>query len=372
MKKTILPGILALCLLVSCGHKKSSRKESDNYPTIELKTTSRTLERDFPATLQGIQTVEIRPQIDGLLTNIYIHEGDAVKEGQVIFEIDPAKYKASYEIANANVASAEAAVATAKLVMEGNSELYKEKVISDFELNTAKNDYASALAKLKLAKAERDKAATDLSYTRVKSPVNGVASMIPYRVGALVNPNISEPLVTVSDDAGVYAYFSMSENDMINMLEKYGSTNSALANLPEVELRLSNGDIYPQKGKIDAISGTVNTTTGAVSMRAIFPNKNGLLRDGSTGSVILPNALRDCLVVPKEATFELQDKTFVYRAIDGKAVSTEIKVLQQSNTKEYVVLEGLKEGDIIISEGAGLIKEGASVNSQQQKETAGK
>ena len=335
-----------------------------SYPTQVIDLADRTLKSDFAASVTGCQTVEVRPQIDGMLTRICIREGDPVRKGQVLVEMDPAQFQAAYDIAAANVQSAEASVSTARLVLDSNAELYEEKVISDFELNTAKNELAEANARLKLAKAELEKAATNLSYTQVKSPVSGVASMIPYRVGALVSPSVAQPLVTVSDDGEIYAYFSMSESQMLDMVQQYGSMKKAIEDMPEVEFRMSNGRMYPSKGHIDAVSGTINSSTGALSFRAVFPNPDRILRDGGTGTVIIPTAVKDCIVIPQGATYELQDKVFVYKVIDGKASSSEIKVLSQSNGKEYVVTEGLQPGDVIVSEGAGLIKEGTVINAK--------
>lgn len=351
-------------LLASCSGKEKTSKGDAHYPTQVVKQSDQTLKSDFSASITGKQTVEVRPQIDGMITRICIKEGDAVHRGQVLFEIDPAQFQAAYDIAQANVNSAEASVSTAELVLDSNKELYKEKVISDFELNTAKNELAEAHARLKLAKAELEKAATNLSYTKVKSPVNGVASMIPYRVGALVSPSIARPLVTVSDDAEVYAYFSMSENGMLNLAQQYGSLEEAIENMPEVELRMSNGQLYPVKGRIDAVSGTINNTTGAVSFRAVFRNDDRMLRDGGSGTIVISTAHSDCIVIPQASTYELQDKIFVYKVVDNKATSTEIKILPDNDGKQYVVTEGLSEGDVIISEGAGLIKEGTVVNPQ--------
>ena len=360
-----IPAVIAVAFVIaSCGEKQSAEKAPVSYPTMEIGRSDRLLTTNYAATVTGCQTVEIRPQISGILTEICIKEGDAVRKGQTLFEIEPAQFQAAYDIALANVHSAEASVSTAQLVLDSNMELYEEKVISDFELNTAKNDLAEAKAKLNLANAELDKAATKLSYTQVKSPVNGVASMIPYRVGALVSSSIVEPLVTVSDDGDVYAYFSMAESDMLELVRQYGSMHEAMKEMPEVEFQMNNGEMYPRKGHIDAVSGTINSSTGAISFRAVFPNPDRLLRDGGTGAVIIPSEYKDCIVVPQGATYELQDKIFVYKVIDNKAVSTEIKVLPNSNGREYIVAEGLVPGDVIVSEGAGLMKEGTVVNAK--------
>lgn len=366
MRKT--SSVLLLCVVslavVSCENKKSAEKPPVDYPTIVIDTTTQVLNTSYAARITGCQTVEIRPQVDGVLTSINIKEGSEVRNGQVLFEIEPAQFQAAYDIAQANVNSAEAAVSTAQLVLDSNKELYKAEVISDFELNTARNELAEAKAKLRLAKAELDKAATNLSYTQVKSPVNGVASMIPYRVGALVSPNITSPLVTVSDDGDIYAYFSLAENQMLEMMRQYGSLRNALKNMPEVRFRMSDGELYPIPGRIDAVSGTINNSTGAISYRAVFPNPDRLLRDGGSGSVIIPSVHKGCIVVPQGATFELQDKVFVYKVVDNKAESVEISVLPDSNGREYVVTAGLAIGDTIVSDGAGLIKEGTTIKQK--------
>ena len=190
--------------------------------------------------------------------------------------------------------------------------------------------------------------------------------MIPYRVGALVNSNIAQPLVTVSDDSRVYAYFSMAENQMLDMVQQYGSLNSAIRQMPEVELIMSNGDRYEYTGKINAISGTISESTGAVSIRAVFSNRNHLLRNGGSGTIIIPMTLHNCMVIPQSATYELQDRVFVYKVVDGKASSTEIRIAPQNNGVEYIVTGGLEVGDIIVAEGAGLIKEGTPIKSKNE------
>ena len=192
--------------------------------------------------------------------------------------------------------------------------------------------------------------------------------MIPYRVGALVNSSISQPLVTVSDDSKVYAYFSMAENQMLNMIQQYGSLKNAIKQMPEVELIMSNGQTYEYTGKINAISGTISETTGAVSLRAVFDNRNHLLRNGGSGTIIIPTTLKDAIIIPQSATYELQDRVFVYKVIDGKASATEIQVSPQNNGKEYIVEGGLEVGDIIIAEGAGLVKEGAEIKIKEEIE----
>jgi membrane fusion protein (multidrug efflux system) len=188
--------------------------------------------------------------------------------------------------------------------------------------------------------------------------------MIPYRVGALVSSSISQPLVTVSDDSKVYAYFSMAENQMLDMVQQYGSLNNAIKQMPEVELIMSNGQTYEHTGKINAISGTISESTGAVSLRAVFSNRNHLLRNGGSGTIIIPAEKKNCIVIPQAATYELQDRIFVYKVIDGKASATEIQIYPQNNGTEYIVTKGLNVGDIIVAKGAGLLKEGAEIKTK--------
>lgn len=366
MKKSILALISAsILLLPACKDSKTQAAAGETfYETVTISLSDRTLTTGYSAAISGVQTVEIRPQVSGMITDILIEEGESVRKGQVLFVIDQTPYKAAYEIAVANVKSAEAALSTAKLILESNQKLYEQDVVSEFDLMTAQNDLTEAEARLALCKAEEVNASNNLSYTEVRSPVNGVASMIPYRVGALVGSNINQPLVTVSDDSRVYAYFSMAENQMLDMVQQYGSLNNAIRQMPEVELIMSNGDTYEHKGKINAISGTISESTGAVSLRAVFNNRNHLLRNGGSGTIIIPSTLEDAMVIPQSATYELQDRVFVYKVVDGKASATEIRIAPQNNGVEYIVEEGLEVGDVIVAEGAGLLKEGTVIKTR--------
>ena len=368
MKNKVLAIIFSAIALAGCNQNKTqtATQKENYYETMEVTLSDRTLTTGYSAAISGVQTVEIRPQVSGMITDILIEEGESVTKGQVLFIIDQTPYKAAYEIAVANVKSAEAALSTAKLILESNKNLYEQDVVSEFDLMTAQNDLTEAEARLALCKAEEVNASNNLSYTEVRSPVNGVASMIPYRVGALVNSSIAQPLVTVSDDSRVYAYFSMAENQMLDMVQQYGSLNNAIRQMPEVELIMSNGEKYEHTGKINAISGTISESTGAVSIRAVFNNRNHLLRNGGSGTIIIPMTLQNCMVIPQSATYELQDRVFVYKVVDGKASSTEIHIAPQNNGVEYIVTDGLEVGDIIVAEGAGLIKEGTPIKSKNE------
>ncbi len=364
-KKVLMIFAAGMAMLSACNQStKTAPKEETYYETLEVALCDRTLSTGYSAAISGVQTVEIRPQVSGMITEILIEEGESVRKGQVLFIIDQTPYKAAHQIAVANVKSAEAALSTAELIYQSNKDLFEQDVVSEFDLMTAQNDLTDAQARLALCKAEEINASNNLSYTEVRSPVNGVASMIPYRVGALVSSSIAQPLVTVSDDSRVYAYFSMAENQMLDMVQQYGSLNNAIKQMPEVELMMSNGQLYEHTGKINAISGTISESTGAVSIRAVFNNRNHLLRNGGSGTIIIPTTLHDCMVIPQSATYELQDRVFVYKVIDGKASATEIRIAPQNNGIEYIVTDGLEVGDIIVAEGAGLIKEGTVIKSK--------
>ena len=254
------------------------------------------------------------------------------------------------------------------MTADSKAELYKEQVVSEFDLQTARNEQIAAEAALAQAKAQEVNARNDLSYTEVKSPVDGVASMIPYRVGALVNSSITEPLVTVSDDSEVYAYFSMTENQILDFVQQYGSLKKAIEHLDKVELTMSNGKTYSSLGKVDAISGTIDEGTGAISLRAVFSNPDQFLRNGGSGTVVVPTVKKQCIIIPQAATYELQNRIFVYKVVDSKAQSAPVEVFRLNNGTEYVVEDGLAPGDVIIAEGAGLVREGTVIKSGSTKE----
>ena len=357
----ILP--LASLLLTACNSEKGKKANGNQaqYKTLTVKRSDQTLTSEYSARLTGRQIVEIRPQVSGNITRICINEGQRVTKGQMLFIIDQVPYQAALEVAKASVATAQAKMETARMEYESSQTLKTEQVVSDYTVRTMQNTLNEAKAALAQAKAQELNARNNLSYTVVKSPVSGSASMIPYHVGALVSSNISEPLVTVADDHEMYAYFSVTENQTISLIQQYGSIEQFIKQAPEVELRLSNGSTYPQKGHIDAVSGTVDASTGAVSLRATFPNANHLLHNGGSGSVVVSTHRKDCIVIPQEATYELQNRTFVYRVIDGKTKATPIEVFRLNNGKEYIVESGLNEGEVIIAEGAGLLKDGMEV-----------
>ena len=360
VKRIVYALLLSSFVLVSCKEKKAEQT-TQVYKTMKVESSSQTVKTQYSATMKGKEIVEIRPQVSGLITKILTAEGQKVHKGQALFIIDQVPYQAALNTAEASLKSAKAAEATAQLNYDSKKQLRDQQVISDFELQTAQQALLSAQAQVAQAQAGVTNARNSLSYTVVKSPLSGVAGMIPYHVGALVSSNIAEPLISVCDDSEMWVYFSLSEREVTDLSMKYGSLDRFMSEMPDVSLLLSNGTEYGQKGRVDAVSGIVDANTGAVSLRAVFPNRDHLLRNGGTGTVVVSTVREGVIVIPQTATFELQNKVFVYRVVDGKTQQTEIEVAPLDDGKTYIVESGLKEGDIIIAEGAGLLKEGLSI-----------
>ena len=362
MKQTFVKAALMICCMavVSCGQAPTAMGPGQ-YAVMTVSTTDREIPSNYSATIRGRQDIDIYPQVSGTIFQLCVTEGQRVSNGQTLFIIDQVPYKAALQTAEANVAAAEASVATAQLTYDSKKELFARNVVSQFDLSTAENNLLTAKAQLGQAQAQRVNAANNLSYTVVKSPANGVVGTLPYRVGALVSASIPQPLTTVSDNSVMYVYFSMTENQLLDMTRKYGSIEQTLKQLPDVQLRLSDGAIYDKTGRIESISGVIDPSTGTVSLRAAFPNEGGLLHSGGAGNIILPTLYKDCIAIPQSATFELQDKVFVYKLVDGKASSAPVQVASISDGKEYIVLSGLAAGDVIITEGVGLLREGTPV-----------
>ena len=359
--------VVMACGLTACGDKKKGVRDAAEYQTMVVSKKDMMLTQPYSARLTGRQIVEIRPQVTGNITLILTAEGKTVRKGQTLFIIDQTPFQAALEVAIANRQSAEAKLSTAKMNYDSQLKLKEGSVVSDFSVETTRHELLEAQAALVQAQAQEKNARWQLSCTEVKSPVDGVASMIPWHVGALVGSNISDPLVTVADDSQMYAYFSVTERAVINLIDRYGSTADFINKAPSIKLRLASGTEYPVEGRIDAVSGTVDAQTGAVTLRATFANPQHLLRDGGSATVLVPSDHKDCIVIPQEATYELQNRTFVYRVVDGKTKATAVTLFPQNNGKEYIVEEGLNVGDTIIAEGAGLLKDGIEIGGKKHE-----
>lgn len=342
--------------LLSCQEKKSNDSNKKHYPLLTIKTSEATLESHYPCVIKGKQNVDIRPQVSRLITDICVDEGATVKKGDALFIIDQVPYKAALASAEANVRVAKTQMNTASLTAVNKKALYKEGVISEYDLQTSINELEATKAALEQAQAEENNARNNLSYTILKSPVDGVCGMIPYRIGTLVSPSMEKPLVTVSNMDEMYAYFSITERQLLDMMQQ-GTPLTGRT----VKLTLNNGTEYKESGHINAVSGTIDSESGVVRIRVAFLNPEGLLHDNGSGMLSIQDHKKDCIVIPLGATYEIQDHVYVYKVVAGKTCATKVSVTRLEDGKHCMVNEGLELGDVIIAEGAGLLRDGIEV-----------
>ena len=361
MKAAVLSAVAGL---VSCGNVEQSGEQA--YPVMTVAADSVTIEESYSASIQGRQDIEIYPQVSGTIRRVCVKEGQKVRKGELLFVIDQVPYIAALRTATANVRAATAQVETARLDHDSKKELFRENVVSEYDLSTAKNALAVAEAGLEQAKAQETDARNNLSYTEVKSPSDGVVGTLPYRIGALVSPSMTSPMTTVSDNREMYVYFSMTENQLRSLLRQYGSPEEVISRMPAIRLRLNDGTLYENEGRVETISGVINRQTGTVSVRGVFPNEKSLLVSGGIGNVVIPRMERGAVVIPQSATYELQDKLFAYKVADGKAVATQLTVERIHDGKEYIVRDGLRAGDVIVCEGVGLVQDGMEITVRKE------
>lgn len=355
---------LGLSVLTACGGGQGGMKMGDNQFAVEaVKATSSNQSEQYPATIKGLQDIEVRPQVSGLIVKLCVDEGATVRKGQALFQIDPTQYKAAYDQAAASVKSAKANLETITATERNKKMLHDQKIISDFEYQTAVNNLLTAKANLAQAEAAYTAAKQNLDFCTVKSPSDGVIGTFPYRIGALVSPSISEPLTTVSEIGDMYVYFSMTEKQLLDLTRAGGTLKEQLEKMPAVKLQLADGTMYDAEGKIDAVSGVIDQTTGSVSMRAIFPNKQNILRSGGMANVVFPYTMSEIILIPQTATQEIQDKKFVYvLQPDSTLKHTEIQISNLNDGKNYIVTGGLKEGDQIVVEGVQTLQDGQKIS----------
>lgn len=360
--------LAATASMASCGGKAEQQAAyGQQAPAIAVQTVGYgnvDFTSDYPATIKGKTDIQIRPQVSGFITKVHVDEGDHVRKGQLLFTIDQVQFQAAVDQAAEAVSSARTAVQTAQLTADQKQNLYNQNIISEYENQLAKNTLAQAKAQLATAEAALVSARKNLAYTQVTAPSDGVVGSIPSREGSLASPSMAQPLTTVSDNSDVYAYFSLNEKDLLRLTDN-GQTTLAksIEEMPEVQLQLADGTVYPAKGHIATISGVIDNTTGAATARALFPNSNGMLRSGSTGKILIPGVTDSVLVIPQKATFELQDKKFVFVLGDSnKIAATPITVAPQSDGKTFIVTSGLKAGQVIPVEGIGTtLREGMTI-----------
>ena len=363
---------VGMSLLTACGNSQSGMKLGDaEFAVMAVNSTTSDQTTSYPATIKGTQDIEVRPQVSGFIVKLCVDEGATVRKGQALFQIDPTQYAAAVGQAKAAVEMAKANVSTLTLTEKNKKTLFDQKIISDFEYQTAVNQLMSAKASLAQAEAQLVSANQNLSFCTVTSPSNGVVGTFPYRVGSLVSASSPSPLTVISDITQMYVYFSLTEKELLNLIRQDGSQTEFLNSFPAVQLTLADGTLYADSGKIETVSGVIDQNTGAVSMRATFPNHGHLLRTGGTGNIQIPYSKENVIVIPQKATYEIQDKKFVYLLQpDNTVKNTEIEILNLNDGQNYVVTAGLKAGDKIVVENVSTLKDGATIKPLTQQESA--
>ncbi|WP_440133790.1 efflux RND transporter periplasmic adaptor subunit [Chitinophaga sancti] len=357
--QVILASFLVCHVAGGCQSGKANGEKYEPAPTPALPvlridtTTARTI-RDYAAQLEGKENVDVRSQVDGYLDKVLVEEGSYVRAGQPLFKINDRTYQAQLEKDIASLRAAQSAEANAVLEVEKIRPLSDNKVVSDIQLKTALTSLQAAKANVEQAKAAVAASRVNLGFTLIKAPVSGYIGRIPRRTGNLISSSDATALTTLSDISKIYAYFSMSENDFI-------AFSKQLKNLPSVDLILSNGDTYAHQGKIEMIDGQFNKSTAAISIRATFPNPEGLLRSGNTGRVRVNQLVPHIMLVPQAATMEMQDKRFVYKLDSGNVAKRQEILTTGSTGKYFIVTDGLHRGDHILSTGVETITEGTTI-----------
>lgn len=356
----ILIGAAGL-ILAACGSKPEAHFVPTSYPTMEVSKSDITLPLKYSATLKGTSDVTIKPQVSGQLMEVCIVEGQQVKKGDVLFKIDSRDAALELESAEANLLAAQASESSAKLEYESTQNLFHKKIVSQYMLDNAANEYKQAQASTAQAKASADRARVNLSYCTITAPVDGVIGSIDVFAGDQVNQGTY--LTMVSGNAMMYAEFSVSESILEERSQAEVKDNERLlALLPDVTFLFKNGAEYPLKGRITSITGTVDRTTGTLTCKATFPNPDGGLYSGVQGTVVIPMEVKDVMVVPQQAVVRLQNKSLVYKVgEDHCAYSTIVTTVGISSERDLVVTSGLEVGDVIVTEGANNVYEGQMV-----------
>ena len=356
--------VCAIATLTSCGGSKKGGLPNfgdDEFAVSTIGTSSAALQTTYPATIKGIQDVEVRPKVSGFITKVYVHEGQAVSAGQTLFTIDSETYQAAVRQCQAAVNTAKAQMNTAKITYLNNKKLYDSKIIGEYELSTAANSLATAQAQVAQAEASLASAREQLAWCNVKSPSAGVIGSLPFKEGALVSAS-GQALTTVSNISTMEVFFSLSETQILNMSKTSGSVQAAIASFPAVKLQLADGSIYNHPGKVVKMSGVIDASTGSVSLIAHFANPEKLLKSGGAGQIVIPNDNNSAIVIPQEACSQVQDKIFVYVVTkDNKVKYSEIKVNPQDDGKNYIVTDGLHVGDRIVVKGITKLTDGMQI-----------
>lgn len=360
--RTIKPALFLFLglLLLSCGGDKKGQQGPGAgspqgpmpLPVVDIPSRTVTGFTTYPVSIQGIVNSDVRAKVSGYITDVLVDEGEKVSKGQLLFKLETQSLSQDANAAKANVNAAQVGVDQLKPLVEQN-------IISEVQLQTAK-------AKLAQAKANYKSITANIGYANIVSPINGYVGAIPYRRGSLISAADPKPLTTVSDTDKVYAYFAMNETDYLNfILTEEGKTlQEKIKNFPSVKLRLTNGEVYKEKGEIETVTGQVDPSTGTVSFRAGFPNPNRLLANGSSGTILIPKTYENVPLVPEVSTYERQGKVYVYK-VQGDTLASPTVIKVKGKVKNLIIVEsGVKTGDKIVAKGTSKLQGPTAIKPQ--------
>ncbi|WP_277479887.1 efflux RND transporter periplasmic adaptor subunit [Catalinimonas alkaloidigena] len=353
---------LLVVFMVSC-QEAEEKDEGLPLPVLTLKEEKAAKSFQYLGSIEGVENVGIRPQVDGILEKIYVDEGEYVEKGQPLFEINSQPYQEDLKNAMANVKVERAKLKKAKTEIDRIQPLIDNEVISEVRMETAMADYEVAQSSLDRAQAVAANMRIKLEFTTINAPVSGFIGRIPKSIGNLVKKTDEEPLTVLSNVEDVYVYFSMSESDYLYYERMKGDSTSKKMN-NEVKLVLSDGSEYERAGVIDANSGQIDKSTGSINLRAKFDNPDTLLRSGSTGKIIMEQIYPNAILVPQGATTSIQDKRFVFKfqETDSTVLKKEIQIEGRTG-KQYIVSgETLNSDDRIVVSGLNKLTTGVKVN----------
>ena len=377
MTKTFLLSLLLGIFLSSCNDgDQTAPIPVKPYPVVAAEMKEINGFYSVPTDIAGKNNNQVRSKIQGYIKQVFVEDGQKVTAGQVLFRIETNVQnqnadasRAQITAMEASIKAAEANVMAAQVEVDKLTPLVEQGIISNIQLETARANYlkakgqqSQAMANKEVAKANYQGVMETIGYSIIKSPINGVVGKINYREGALVSPSDPQPITTVSDVSKIYAYFSLTEKQYINFFQMYEGKdlNEKLSNVPPIDLVLANGSLFEEKGKVETATGQIDPGTGTIQFRVAFENKNGLLSNGSTGSLRIPRSYGNVLVIPESSTFDQQGFTYIYKVVNDTTVSAVIEVKDRVNNFA-IVSSGLNAGEKVIASGVNTLKPGTAI-----------
>lgn len=362
---SLILAIAAAMFLSSCGQSSpglgAGELPAPETDFVTLIQGAGDTQKEYPGNIEGIVNVDVKPQVTGYLQAVLVKEGQYVQKGQPLFRIMPDVYNEQVKNSDAGLKSALAAQATARLEVEKLRPLVDGKVVSDMQLKTAQANYNAATAQVEQAKAALGSSKINANFTLIKAPVSGYIGRIPNRTGTLVSPADTAALTTLSDISTVQVYFSISEANYIT----YSKEGVFSGDSGNIQLILADGSVYNQKGKVEAGSGNIDKATGSITMKAIFPNPDKLLRSGGAGKIVIGRTVDNIVQLPITSVKDIQDKFFVFKLADSSKVAM-VPIQIDGKTKDtYYVKSGVKAGDKIALNRIDMLQDGMKVQPKK-------